>query len=291
MRGKDIEKPAMIVLMNSNQENNKNLEKLAKIEESILDNKFIIQITELEDKVRIPKELKLVEIENLIPIPLCTQAAKKYFRGFCKLQESELENINENAIKEGIKEGMTIFEAIQCFSPGYITRLGFARSIVDIIQEWQREGCVDNVQDDFVHNFKTLFFILNDKREIAVESLNLSSIKQRVERHIDGFLKDHRTIAKRSDVVRLLKTIKNGLDNSDESNCIKDLIEQIYSNYNLEKDLNKFVDDYKQLIQELRRLPYEGKIKTQISPIPLKDEDFQDQNGIDASSDFSDKSE
>jgi hypothetical protein len=282
MRGKDIEKPAMMVLMKSNQENkksnqenNKILEKLDKMEESILDKKFILQITDLEDKVRIPKELKLVEIENLIPIPICIQ------------------DINENAIKEVIKGELTvsIFEAIQYCSPSYITRMGFARSIVDIIQEWQRESCVDTVQHDFVHNFKTLFSILNDRRQIAVESLNLSSVKQRVERHIDGFIKDHHIIAKRSDVVRLLKTIKNSLDNSDESNYIKNLIEQIYSNYNLEKDLNKFVDDYKQLIQELKRLPHEGRLKTQISPIPLKDEDFQDQNGIDASFDFSAKSE
>ncbi len=291
MRGKDIEKPPVIVLINSTKETNEVLKReLDLIEEHLLESKFILQITELEEEVFAPKGLKLTESEDIIPISLCVQAAKKYCSDFGKVEESKTERITDKAIEEWIHSGKTLFDAVNSCSPVDITKMGFARSIVDIIQEWQREGSVDNdAKEEFVNNFKSLFDRLNDMKQEAVESLNLTSVKQRVERHVDGFIRDHQITAKRSDVRRLLKTIENTLDNSEESNRIKLYIQRIYNEFSLDKNLNKPVDNYEELTQSLERIAHEGRIQTQVKPLLPKNEDFKDESVLDTSSELSDR--
>jgi len=288
MRGKDIQRPAVIVLMNSTKESNEVIKDLDRIENHLLDTKFILQIEKIKDEVFLAGP-NLVEIEDLIPVSLCVEGAKKYLRDFCKFKESETQGITEKAIKEQISQGKTIFQAVKsCVS---ITRIGFARSIVDIIQEWQKEGYMDlakDAKDDLVHNFKTLFSKLNDMKQEAIESFNLTSVKQRVKRHIDGFIKDHQITARRSDVKMLLKNIENTLDNSEESNKIKLFINEIGSDLSLEKDLKKPVADYEDLIERLRAIQHRGRITTQDTPVLPKDDDFKDENELDTSSESPD---
>jgi predicted ATP-dependent endonuclease of OLD family len=86
-RGRDPEKPPIVVLLDSDTAGNdakKALQKGGPRRKEVLPDRFILQLHDLMpgNELYLPTG-KLSDIEDLIPIPLCVLAVKEYLKTFC----------------------------------------------------------------------------------------------------------------------------------------------------------------------------------------------------------------
>ena len=107
-RGRDIEQPAVIVLLDSDKSGNEAKKQLlgkgGQHRRPLLKEQFILQLGDLIDDFILPPARKdtNVEIEDLIPLPICIQATKVYLQEFLKVGESELVFLNDEAVSENL---------------------------------------------------------------------------------------------------------------------------------------------------------------------------------------------
>jgi predicted ATP-dependent endonuclease of OLD family len=267
-REQGIEKPALIVLLNSNEEGEKAKSNLTitrargQKEEKLLDEKFILQIGDLlkfnsdsQSKIDFPEGIKLSEIEDLIPLPICIKAAKTYAEEFCVASKGAFELITEDDIKGKLSEGKTIFSAInECFKECLkeigeeelqIERIGFARYVLKTVKRISNEPNDDrDVIEEFKKRFKFLFELLNERERKATEGLNADSISQKIVRRIDSFIQDYPNSPKRGIAKRLFKSMEDVLDSSRESDHFRSAIQEIRNEYNIETEPNQIINEY-----------------------------------------------
>ncbi|MFS0518692.1 AAA family ATPase [Nostoc sp. UIC 10607] len=73
-RGRDVEQPAVIVLLDSNQSGNNakiQLRKGVPSRKNLLPEEFIIQIAEMQSGITLSHGITLTDLEDLIPLPIC----------------------------------------------------------------------------------------------------------------------------------------------------------------------------------------------------------------------------
>ncbi|MBD2504594.1 AAA family ATPase [Anabaena azotica] len=291
-RGRDIERPAMIALMSSNDIAEASKVRLVRThhKKAFLNNEFILQIGDLYSEFKGINSEKIIEIEDIIPISICLEAVKAYLQEVYGLSEFNYKTISEYVDGE-IRKGATVFSAIQDalfleHSEHSIDRVGFARSIIDFIQGISQEQMENHPHKSdikiLIENFKVLFIKLNDLQKKALDILSLESVSQKLSRLVKHFLDNNPNKTKRSTANYFLKEIEQKLDNSKESEEIRTKIQQIRSEFQLEYELNKVVDNYKIFRNKLDFLKYIPKISVQVIPKAEKDNENNETQSIGA---------
>ncbi|MEW6129598.1 MAG: AAA family ATPase [Acidobacteriota bacterium] len=272
-RGRDIERPAVIVLLDSDSSGNgarKQLKRGGAHGKQILKDDFVLQIHDLNE-ITMPHLSSLVEIEDLIPLRVCIDSSKEYAREICGADEEQINQITEEKIRSYLTGDKTIFDAIkECvveISNGeyHIEKVGFARTTIDLISKLSKTNPQDESLLLFESNMKVLFKRLNEIRRRAERELATTKISQRVERAKDSFLKDHPETAKREEAHVLLEEIESALDNTLESDEIKIELSKIRRDFQLEIDLTEQIAEYEDFKTALERVKYAGRIATQVS--------------------------
>lgn len=306
-REQGIEKPALIVLLNSNEEGEKAKSQLtitrtrSQKEKKLLDEKFILQIGEIGDllKFALPEDMEFREIEDLIPLPICVKAAKSYAEEFCVASKDAVDLITEDDIKGKLSEGKTIFSAInECFKDIgeeelQIERVGFARYVLKSVKRMSNESNDErDVIEEFKKRFELLFKELNEKERKATEDLNADSISQKIARRIDSFIQDYPNSPKPANAKRLFKSMEDVLDNSRESEHIRSAIQEIRNEYNIETNQNKAIENYEKFKERLMYIKNAALIGIQAKqPEHKSDEDYTQDLDEDDEQEFDESSE
>lgn len=277
-RGRDVEQPAVIVLLNSNpsgDEAKNRLQKGVADGKVLLEEEFILQIGDLNSGVNLSDGVNLTDIEDLIPLPICVEASRNYAREVCGAKDNTVNKwITSEAIIKKYIPGKTIFDAIEDFfhenqSKGiYIDKLGLSRSVVDTINQYRKKRNSSKIispkdLETLDNNFKLLFRYLNDKIRKANTKLTDERISQKIDRIKKRFISDHPTPSKREDAVVLLANIEDILDNSRESEDIRKIIKALRETYNLDTEMVKLIDNYEEFKKGLEKIKYAGKSASQ----------------------------
>ncbi|QFS47997.1 AAA family ATPase [Nostoc sphaeroides] len=286
-RGKDVEQPAVIVLIDSNQSGDdarKKLLKLGSHRQFLLDAKFIIQIGDLSKKIKVNEYIKISSIEDIIPIGICIEAAKVYAEKICGVTQKILSQIEADILLNKLKDVGTIFEAIEsCFNDIsanslYIDRVGFARSVVDTVNRLGLEKKRKNLSEiklsaqnnlsisaleDFEKNFRILFEYLDGIRMNAVDELTNERNHHRIDRLVRGFNRDNPISPKREVALELLKKIESSLEDDIGAKKARSIIKSLRENYELEIEKNKIIENYEEFQRGLKELTYSARIESQ----------------------------
>jgi predicted ATPase len=279
--------PAVIVLLDSDNSGNNAKKQLlgqgkGQHRRPLLKEKFILQIGDLKDLPYLTdvSASKNLEIEDIIPLPICVRASHLYLKEFCNTDESEIDLITEKHILEKSKNLM-ILEAIEIIikenlklEEFKISKIGFARNIMKTVHEWsQSKQEITEIQkraiNEFEFNFKSLFTKLNGMQRDAQRKLTKEKLTQKIERLKKSFISDHPTLARREDAVILLDEIEHLLEDDqanespEEIEEIKNVIQNIRYHYKLDRDLNQTIDDYTGFERGLERIKYAGLLATQ----------------------------
>ena len=261
-RGQGVERPAVILIMDSDKEGDDAKKKLTN--SNLIDENFILQIGEITSELDL---LNYCELEDLIPLPICISAAKRYAKEICNANQNTVEAISETIIQEKLSDCQTVFKAIdahfQSVDGLYIEDVGFARNVIKIVYELSKGKDTQIEVEEFERRFKAFFRKLNDKQRQANDKLKEERISDKIARSVDSFILTHKIKAPRWRASELLSRIEDILDISKESKKAKSVIQKICQDYELKEDMGKDVDNYDEFKKNLKTIQYAGLIASQ----------------------------
>ncbi len=282
--GRHVEQIAVIVLLDSdkcgNDAKKQLLGKIGQHRRPLIKEQFILQLGDLKEDfslVAYNATVKL-EIEDIIPLPICIQATKLYLQEFLQVDETEVSFLTEGLILSKIND-RTILDAIQesvsdvFYKELEVSKAGFARNVIQVVNEWSQRGELDENQSKalqiFGENFKILFKKLNLMQRTAQKRLIKEMLSQKIERLKKSFIVLHPVSAKREDGVILLDEIedllKSNIENEShqEIEAIQNAVQNLRRDYKLDVEMNKTIDDYTGFQMGLERIKYAGLLASQ----------------------------
>lgn len=283
-RGRDVEQPAVIVLLDSDGEGNKALKMLKKGEvkhKPLLRPEYILQLAQLTtDLETVPSTVpSLVEIEDLIPFHICLEAAKRYLTDFCERSDL-IASLNAQLVVSQFTNNESVFKALekafaQLDVELHLDKLGFARSVGEVTKQCVTDG--DRASSDdkaalvqFEASFKVLFRKLGSMQRAAVRELMAERVGSRVDRTIDRFVQDFDRSARREQAVALFEELEHVLDDSKEGDAIRMELKAIYRDFHLDEGLTRPVEDYDEFKSRLKRIRYSALLMIdESSPVHL----------------------
>ncbi|WP_008310063.1 AAA family ATPase [Leptolyngbya sp. PCC 6406] len=299
-RGRDVEQPAVIVLLDSDKSGDDAKKHLfgkgGQHRRPLLKKEFVFQIAELKDADFFSGCSNLeFEIEDLVPLPICVQAAKLYLREFLGSDENDLEFLTEDAVTNKFS-GKTVLDTIKDLLSDFpdrdltINKVGFSRNVVRVVSDWSKKKGISPYEEDSINkfecNFKLLFKQLNMMQRRAQQKLSDEKLSQKVERLKGNFNAMHPISARREDGIILLDEIDAILDNNvknesvQEIEAIRNAIKNLRRDYKLDEDMNKSIDDYVGFQRGLERVKYAGLLSSQeedlVMPQPLSEVEDSD---------------
>ena len=270
-RGRDEEKPAIIVLLDSDDAGDTAKKKLLKgpYKGQILDRKFVLQLGDLADTV-FTKGVNnsKIESENLIPASICVTAVRNFVTSVYGVNDETAKAFTIEKLNFFIESEKDIFSAVQaCFKEVYsedlymIEKAAFSRNVVEAAGDEKR---VDQEALTLLeHNFKQLFIKLNEMKDEAEDELNSEKVSQKLKRYKKTFLQDHETSAKCEHVYALFRKIRSALEDDVISDALDVLLNELERKYNIKDDLTKLVKNYDNFKEDLGKIEYLPKILSQ----------------------------
>ncbi len=293
-RGRDAEKPAVIVLLDSDAAGNEAKTKLSKSgshpgKKAVISSSFIVQLGDItnddiqkiigENEEYISKfkdsRAKFNDLEDLVPLQLSVLATRHFLKNMYDLPDSELEFISEEKVIANKKDDESCFKAIQNLLIKYsqeknsdlsnysltIDKVPFARSVVDLLPGLERSRRQDENKyqglQEFEINMRSLFCKLRSMQAEAEKDVKDKRMRQKVSEKIETFLNDY-SINKsvtRDNASRLLTDIENDLEGNDtEVTFILQECKKLRKNHNLTENLFENVRAFDDFIVGLEKL-------------------------------------
>ena len=272
-RGRDIEKPAIIVLLDSDQGGNdakKGILRGGPKKNQLLNPKYILQLGDLST-VTGPTGSALVETEDLIPIQICTEAAQRYVREVC-VEPDAAQLLTKETIGAAWTQGKGVFDSIEeslrKINPElHIEKVGFARAVIETIKDMKSRAAavaeVASVLEQFETNMKTLFEALRKMQRDAERELTTVRVSERVNRAKSSFLLDHSSTAKGEELLILFEELELSLDNSVEADAIRIEIGALRRDFKINDHLTEPIEDYDRFKERLEHLRYSARLTAQ----------------------------
>ncbi len=274
-RGRDIEQPAVIVLLDSDGSGNdarKRLRKGGAYGRQLLRDNFVLQVGDLakETALTLPRAEPPVEMEDFIPLSVCAAAARNYAREVCGAGEGDVASITEEAIRSKLTDGVTVFDAVEaCFdnlseAGFHIEKVGFARNVIDVVNRPQSSSdeLIKGIEA-FGNNMRILFRHLNKIRREAERELVSERVSHKLNRLKNSFLQDHPLTAKREEAHVLFDDMEAALDEGPESDAVKLTIMSLRRNFEIDDDMTQPIKEYKKFTEGLEQVKYAGRLATQ----------------------------
>jgi len=272
-RGRDVERPAVVVLLDSDQSGNKAYTDLLRggaRGRQLLKSDYILQIGQLSAQSKKPKTALNdgpVELEDLIPIKLCARAAQRYAKQFWEMDAETVALITPDAISSKHLVGQSVFDALKtCISelPGnpHIDKIGFSRAVVELLPRVNRDGSLPTGTppeiEEFEINMLLLLARLRKMQRASEKEQNSVRVSEKTERLKRNFLQDHPEEATREQAVFLLDEIEATLDESPESDLARSELQKLRREFQLSEDLFQLVAQFDCFKLGLERVKYAG---------------------------------
>jgi hypothetical protein len=280
-RGRDVEKPAIVVLLDSGEAGDQAKAGILRggpKRKELLKPAYILQLGDLSKSTPVvgPGGNALVDSEDLVPLKICTLATQRYLQDVCAASPETVNKVTaEGILKEAIAN-KGIFGAIERFLKGidadlHIEKIGFARAVIETVAELvTRQGKDPEAATSlrtFETNMRTLFRRLHQMQRDAERELTSERVSSRVNRAKTAFLQDRSTGAKREHAFVLFEEIESSLDNSEEADEIRTELQSLRRDFKIDEDPTEAIEDYDRFRQRLERMRYAGRLATQASAL------------------------
>jgi predicted ATPase len=279
-RGRDIERPPIVVLMDSDDEGNRAKRQLRRggaHGKLLLEDRYVLQIGDLKSIQSDTQTVK--QLEDLIPLQLAALAVRYYLKTVVASKSEYLSKAKEEGLKQQLEKGLPMWEAITNFvsdvtgGEHHIEKVGFARCLLDSLE-------TNTTPDELVgtahksalvtleNNMKILFVALNEKRRAAERELSTDRIASKVERLKRRFIQDFPKESPKEHVHVLFEEIEASLNDDDESEEVRLVLSQLRREYQIDKNLTEPMHNYAKFIEALERVKYAGRYASQEDYLP-----------------------
>jgi hypothetical protein len=239
VRGRDAEKPPVVVLLDSDTAGNDAARALRrdKILRGLIPTDHVLQLAEASGRDQTS------ELEDLIPLPLAVAAANRCLGELTRYRQGRAHDVAEADITRQREAGDSMFDAILGSLPNgvRIEKLAFARAIVEICED--PEAALAEPVGAFLGSMRALFRVLNRARRDAERESGRERIGQMVERQARLFARDHPSAARREEALNQLEEIEGLLDSSQEADAVRAAMQQIRRDHRLDEEPGEPISD------------------------------------------------
>ncbi len=250
VRGRDAEKPPVIVLLDSDGAGDDALKLLKRRPLSgLLPPDLILQLG------TVPQDIgSIAEIEDLLPPALAAAATNLCLRELA-LHRSGVTVTVTPAQLEARQAGVGLFDRIEevlKVKNARVEKLPFARAVVKLCED-PPEGVASEVSI-YLNRMAKLFAELNRMRRRAETAAGRDRLSHLVDREQQLFAKDHKRSTTREEVENLLEKIEGMLDSTIEAEAIQRAIHRVRRKHGIEAGSREPVGDFLSLGSELAAL-------------------------------------
>ncbi len=262
-RGRDVDTPAVVVLLDGDAEANGIREELKKgyRDKKYVDDEFVIQSSDIDIKDVTVATDSIREIEDLIPVDLVVMAIRHYAAEVLSPEEAAVP-----VTDVPVAAGQKVFKAAvaACKAAGTKLRLdkvGFARAVLHCLEHEADE----DLRALTIGNFEPLFARIDRAQRQAVRANSRERVRKTLTRYKDAFLRDHQASALRRDVEGLLEDIEHQLTEvTDETERVRMDMRLIRRDFDLAAEPGAAVENYDSFRERLEALPYGGVQAVQV---------------------------
>lgn len=273
-RGRDVEQPAVIVLLDGDKagdEARSTIRKGGARRKPLVDDELVLQLNDAAlSSIEADNPVGLLAIEDLIPIDLAIEAAWAYCEEFVPEATVNSFNLDKAVVFKIVEPGeepeggatpnkgtLDALERVMKEASGiasfHLDKVGFARSLTRVVRDTGNTVALATLES----NFRLLLSELGKRQRIAVHAENRERISSRIKRTRDRFIRNH-TRVRREHVLLLIEDISNQLDNSMEAEDIRAGMRSWHAKFSLNEDPRSEIEDVDALRAEIQSLAYIG---------------------------------
>jgi predicted ATPase len=280
-RGRDIEQPAVIVLLDNDKagkDAQKGLKKGGPKGKQLIKPEYVLMTSSLQADVNLPDGRQLVEIEDFIPPGIAAIAVQRYLETVCTTSPIDSGKVTAATLITAWGGEKTLYDAIgevvqrQFGADAHIDKVGLARAVVEVVQlhHSKKEHVVSEADvGAFQQNFKVLLARLAHLQRQAERDSMQERISQRIDRSVKAFLRDHTVSSRREDAMLLLEEIDAVLDESLEADQVRMQLQRLRREHDLTEPKPGMVEDMPRFTDGLRRVRYSAVNAMQQETIDL----------------------
>lgn len=261
-RGRDLDRPAVVVLLDSDlagEAAQRDLEK-GYGTSPIVDAQLIFAIGELNHELLTLGVNELHEPEDLVPAAAALQVVSRFAKEVLPPEHAgkvvaalpkTFPKTATERLYDRVKE-VARKASEQLERPLDIGKIEFARtlaSVIDDLDETTRQNLFDN--------FAALFEQLNLRQDTALRLSNQDRLSDITRRLVERFRRDHRTRAQKHTVTRFLNEVEQHLEGAgQEEELIRHVVRSLRHDFALESEPLSDVQDFTALKSRLKDLIY-----------------------------------
>lgn len=261
-RGRDLDRPAAVVLLDSDPAGlgaRRDLEK-GYGNDSIIDERLIFAIGDMDLSALTLDVEDLHEPEDLIPVSAALSAVAHFARAVLPPDDARqvADALPADLKIDGKKrlyDQVTKVAAIASKSlprPLNVGKIEFARAVADVIPTLEPDA-----RATLFENFSALFNELNLRQGQALRLSNQERLSDVTRRLVERFRRDHRTRAQKHSVERFLQEVEQHLEGPGrEEESLRAVIRGLRSDFKLDLQPLSDVDDFTSLRSRLSDLVY-----------------------------------
>lgn len=278
-RGRDVDKPPVVVLLDNDKAGNEAKSDLAAggaYGDKLIDANLVLQLTHgpLEG-LTTDNPLRIVGIEDIIPFNVALLAATNYCKEFVpSVDPLRLDLTVETVYPEAtgpdgkaqrnfgtlkfLEKAIADKTGIPTF---HLDKVAFARATVDVLSGTGADLEAELAEDDHekaANNFKILLRNIAFCQRKAERAESVQKISGRINRAKKDFIRTHNSQARREDVAALIEEIGSQLDRSPEAEDVRAEMRTWHARFDLDTDQRKHVTDFKGLLKALDGLAYKA---------------------------------
>jgi predicted ATPase len=270
-RGRGSDRPAVVVLLDSDEAGDIARKALAKggpRGKQLVDPKYVFQLGDLDpDELSVDTSDGVIGIEDLVPASLALAAGRRYVAEFLGAEAAaRLDGLTPASLAPHPK-GMHAAAEVALAGPlgdgFHLDKVGFARSVIDALPG-QDPAVVARIEQ----NFRCLFRELGARQRTADREQLAERTTDRVKRELAGFRVNHPTTATKERAQVLIENLDRHLDQSPYSDDLRLRLNIISKAHGLRIDPTTPVEDLDQFVADLTALAYQEIRESALAPPP-----------------------
>jgi len=267
-RGRDVDKPAVIVLLDGDDAGKDASRQLARgyRGKRLVKNDLVLSLDALDLATLDVDVSSVQDLEDLIPAEIALLAIR---RCADEALGDDAASVATNLDKVEVSSGEKLFDAAQTAAtaassqldrPLTLDKVAFARAVLEVTEDAEAA-----TQDRILNNFHKIFEHIGAMQRQAVSENTHERISKTINRLRANFLKDHPVAATKLQTSILLEEIERQLvDASEEAETIRRLSREITSEFSLTTNPREPVASFEDLVTRLHELAYQPLADAQV---------------------------
>lgn len=256
-RGRDEDKPAVMILVDNDKEGLDAASKI-KANKGLIPEGLVFNVADLPDG----STRSVTELEDLIPTELANAAVLRVADQVLEPEEATELKANWKTVKpktggklfKQLEEGAVVASNAAGLSRELeIPKVAFSRAVVDLAQENQPSAAIVR---EYYESFAPLMELINLKQREANRRQAGTKVSTIIKRLRKGFIDDHPEDVRKNAVMGLLETLMAQLPADPLADAVLDSIRAIQRDFKLSDEPRSLVEDPGALRDALMNLSY-----------------------------------